>query len=123
MLTEIKNGRKRAIISQQIMTLRIQKAKKLREAYEATSKLMSDNRKLPAEVVKVLESAQSAAWMECDKAERKVVVAVQKKFSGFMSACALFELNIDAWPDDPTLTVLPENDTETEEDEKEENAE
>ena len=106
------------IVSQQVMILRIQSARKLREAYEASSNLLKDNPKLPEAVKEVLRTGVNSAWDMMNKAERKVIVGVQKKLpSDFSHYVNVFENNVGMWPDDPTLTILPENDIETEEEE------
>ena len=121
MLTEITSkGRKRMVISQQIMQLRIAKVEKLQEAYDASYNLLKENDSLPEAVKDVLRKGIDAAWTELNKMERKVIVGVQKKLpSDYAHFVSVFEANMEMWPNDPTLTILPDNDIETEEEDSE----
>lgn len=108
---EIKtDGRK--VITQQIMQNRAAKAKMLRKTYDDLVKLSKDE-SLPDSVRKVIRANVNSAYEALSRAERKFIAQVEKVVtSQFSRAHEVFELNQDKWIDDPTVTVLDNDDDE-----------
>lgn len=108
-------ARKKIEITREIMLNRIRVAETLRQNYvELVETINTPN--LPEKVKKVLIAANDEAFNAMNKAERKVIVAVQKKLgSDFRIACDSFAANSEMWVSDPSVTVIEDSEEEVEE--------
>lgn len=94
------------------MQNRSAKAKMLRKTYDDLVKLSKDE-SLPDSVRKVIRANVNSAYEALARAERKFIAQVEKVVtSNFSRAVDVFEMNLELWVDDPTVTVLDTDDEE-----------
>lgn len=103
-------ARKKIEVTREIMRNRIHVAEVLRSNYlEMLATISTPG--LPENVVKVLRAALDSSYESMNKAERRVIVSVQKKLgSDFRIACDSFNANTEMWISDPSVTIVENSD-------------
>lgn len=113
--------RARKPISRQMMQNRILRARMLHNSLnELHEAIQTPN--LPVKVKSILEAQKSILFSEVYKAQRKVIVAVQKVLvpNSFETCSTLFDANRTLWIDDPSMKVIEDGTVIEDDDEDEE---
>jgi hypothetical protein len=109
---ETKTKRTRKTVTREIMRNRIHKVQILRANYSELAEMIDDD-SLKPNVKRVLLASAQELFINLQKAERKVIVSVQKKLAeDFSAAEILFDTFSDRWISDPSVTIVENDDSE-----------